>query len=196
MIKKYLSIIKQVTIASAVSVIIYVLTCWITSIYVLTHWITSAFMNEVAKTLYWIALVIYSVLLMGVFCLLLIRRIHVRNSVGEEKALKDFENGYWGIKKDYIFLFKREISTLIAFAFINGASWIMISIDKLIFSRRTVTAILLLYAPLNIVGITLPEWINGILGYLFGTIFCFAIYLLELVLFRKKWYMHWKQPRR
>ena len=181
MIKKYLSIIKQVTIASAVSVIIYVFTCWI----------IAAFMNEVAKTLYWIALVIYSVLFMGVFCLLLIRRIHVRNSVGEEKALKDFENGYWGIKKDYIFLFKREISTLIAFAFINGASWIMISIDKLIFSRRTVTAILLLYAPLNIVGITLPEWANGILGYLFGTIFCFAIYLLELVLFRKKWYMHW-----
>ena len=54
-----------------------------------------------------------------------------------------------------------------------------------------VTAILLIFAPLNIVGIALPEWANGILGYLLGTILCFAIYLLELVIFRKKWYNKW-----
>ena len=184
--KKYFAKIKQVTIACAISMIIYVL----------TYWITSAFMNAVSKPLYLLALGIYSLMFMSIFCLILIHRAHIKNSVGEEGAMQDFKNGYWGFKTDIIFLIKRELSTLIAFALINSASWIMISIDKLIFSKRTITAILLLYAPLNIVGITLPEWANGILGYLLGTILCFAIYLLELVLFRKKWYMHWNQPRR
>lgn len=67
----------------------------------------------------------------------------------------------------------------------------MISIDKLIFSKRTITAILLIYSPLNIIGVALPAWLNSILGYLIGTILCFAIYLLELVVFRKRSYTLW-----
>jgi len=189
--KKHLSKIKQVTIACAISMIIYML----------TYWIISAFMKEASGPLYLLVLAIYSLVFMSVFNLILIRRTYIKNyvgekSVGEKIALQDFKNGYWGFKTDIIFLFKRELSTLVAFALINSASWIMISIDKLIFSKRTITAILLLYAPLNIVGITLPEWANGILGYLLGTILCFAIYLLELVVFRKKWYIHWNEPRR
>ena len=165
-------------------------------VYVLTYWITSAFMNNASKPLYLIVLVIYSLVFMSMFDLVLIHRTYIKNSVGEENAMQDFKKGYWGFKTDIIFLIKRELPTLIAFALINGLSWIMISIDKLIFSKRTITAILLLYAPLNIVGVTLPGWANGILGYLFGTILCFAIYLLELVVFRKKWYIHWNEPRR
>lgn len=184
--KKYFARIKQVTIASAISMIVYVL----------TYWITSAFMNTASKPLYLIALGIYSLVFMSMFNLVLIYRTYIKNSVGEEIAMQDFKNGYWGFKADIIFLMKRELPTLIAFALINGSSWILISIDKLIFSKRTVTAILLVYAPLNIVGITLPEWANGILGYLLGTILCFAIYLLELLIFRKKWYIHWNKPRK
>ena len=90
-----------------------------------------------------------------------------------------------------VFLFKQELSTFIAFAIINGACRLMILIDKLIFSKRTLTAILLLYTPLNIIGVALPEGGNSILGYLLGTILCFAIYLLELVVFRKKWHKRW-----
>lgn len=56
-----------------------------------------------------------------------------------------------------VFLFKQELSTFIAFAIINGACRLMILIDKLIFSKRTLTAILLLYTPLNIIGVALPE---------------------------------------
>lgn len=185
--KKYSAKFKQVTIACAISMIIYLS----------TYWITSTLMNETSKPLYWLALLIYSLVFMTVFNLILIYITYIRKSLGENDALQDFQNGYWGFKKDILCLFKRELSALITFAIINGASWILISIDKLIFSKRTVTAILLIFAPLNIVGIALPEWANSILGYLLGTILCFAIYLFELVIFRKKWYNKWcKQENR
>ena len=148
-------------------------------------------MNEASEPLYLFALATYSLVFMTTFNLILIYITFIRKALGEDEAVRDFQNGYWGFKKDIVYLFKRELSTLIAFAMINSASWMMISIDKLIFSKRTITAILLVYAPLNIVGITLPSWANNILGYLLGTIVCFAIYLLELVVCRKKWYKNW-----
>ena len=150
--RKYATKIKQITIACAITMMIYVLTAWI----------TSAFMHEAAKSLYWLALWIYSLALMGVFNLILIYRTYGKNAVGEEVARQDFQNGYWGVKNDTIRLIQREFSTFIAFALINGTSWIMISIDKLIFSKRTISAIFLLYAPLNIVSVTLPSWANRI----------------------------------
>lgn len=179
--KKYLVKIKQVTIACALSMIIYLS----------TYWITSALMNEASEPLYLFALAMYSLAMMTAFDLVLIFITFVRKGSGEDKAVQDFQNGYWGFKTDIVFLFKQELSTFIAFAIINGASWLLILIDKLIFSKRTITAILLLYTPLNVIGVALPEWGNSILGYLLGTILCFAIYLLELVVFRKKWYKRW-----
>lgn len=176
--KKHFVEIKQVTIACAISMILYVL----------TYRVTFAFINAVSKTQYLLAMGIYSLIIMCVFNLVLIYRAYIKNHVGEKKAIQDFRDGYWGFKTDIIFLLKRELPILFTFALINCASWIMTLIDKLIFSKRTITAILLLYAPLNIIGITLPAWANGILGYFGGTILCFAIYLLELVVFRKKWY--------
>ena len=91
--KKYFARIKQVTIASAISMIVYVL----------TYWITSAFMNTASKPLYLIALGIYSLVFMSMFNLVLIYRTYIRNSVGEEIAMQDFKNGYWGFKADIIF---------------------------------------------------------------------------------------------
>ena len=183
--KKYWSKIRSVTFACALSLIIYLA----------TYWITSAWMNQTAEPLHLVALGIYSLVFMIAFDLVLIYIVYVRNSVGEDDAVRDFQNGYWGINTEIKYLFKRELLTLIVFALINGASWMLISIDKLIFSKRTITAILLIYAPLNIVGVALPAWANGILGYLLGTILCFVIYLLELVIFRKKWYKRWNKTK-
>lgn len=180
MIKKYLVNIKRVTIACAISIMTYVLIALL----------TASFFDEASKPIYLLAMSIYSIVLMSVFNLVLIHLTYIKNSSGEENAQHDFKDGYWGFKKDIIFLFKQELPMLITFALINSASWIIILIEKLIFSTRIISAVLLLYAPLNIVGTILPTWLNSILGYLFGTVLCFAIYLLELVMFRKKWYTY------
>ena len=184
--KKALAKLKPITIASALSLILYIA----------TYWLTSALMNSAPKPLYLLALTLYSLVFMGAFALLLIYFSKIRKSTGDTDAMKDFENGYWGFLTDIKFLFRQERAVLLAFALINGASWALISLDKLIFSKRTVTAILLVYAPLNIVGIALPTWANSILGYLAGTVLCFAIYLLELAIFRKKWYRQWNAPQK
>ena len=165
-------------------------------VYISTYWLASAFMNDSSSALYLLVLGIYSLVFMGVFDLILIHRTYIKNSSGEELALQDFENGYWGLRRDIAVLAKREFPTFASFALINIMCWVLLSIDKLIFSKRTITAVLLIFAPLNVIGVALPTWANSILGYLLGTILCFAIYLLELVLFRRKWYMHWNEPRR
>lgn len=179
--KKYFAKLKQITVACAMTLLLYMA----------TYWITSALMNEAAEPMYRLVLVIYSLVLISVFDLVLIRFAYIKNSIGENEVMQEFKDGYWGLGTDMIFLFKRELSTLITLAMINGASWMLISLDKLIFSKRTVTAVLLLYAPLNIIGVALPKWGNSILGYLLGTVFCYAIYMVELAMLHKKWYKHW-----
>lgn len=178
--------IKHLTIASLITIVIYIA----------TYWITSALMNEFPKSMYILAIIVYSIVLMGVFNLIFIRRIYVKNSTGENIASCDFKDGYWGLKHDIAEMFKRELSTLSALAIINITTWFLISMDKLIFSKRTITAILLIYAPLNVIGVALPSWANSILGYLLGTILCFAIYLLELVIYRKRLYVYWNKSKR
>lgn len=175
--------VKQITLVSVITMII-----WIS-----TSWITGAFMNEATPSTYQIALWIYSFALMAVFALVLIYWAHVKKSDGEEMALEDFRDGYWGIKKDLALIFGRERMMIIALFLINMSSWVLISLDKLIFAKRTVTVLLLVYAPLNTIGTALPLWLNSVLGYVLGSVFCAALYLLELVLLRRKWYRKWQR---
>ena len=117
--KKYLVKIKQVTIACALSMIIYLS----------TYWITSALMNEASEPLYLFALAMYSLAMMTAFDLVLIFITFVRKGSGEDKAVQDFQNGYWGFKTDIVFLFKQELSTFIAFAIRGGAIFAFLASD-------------------------------------------------------------------
>lgn len=176
--------IVQITLACAVSFVFYIVTALI----------TAAIAGEALESLRIVTTLLSSIIYMCIFCLVLIYLFYIRKSKGEDMALKDFENGYPGMKGDIALLFRREIKVLVAFVVINAACWSIISIDRLIFSRRTVSAVLLLYAPLNVIGEALPSFANGILGYLVGTVLCFAIYLFALLLFRKRWYKKWNEP--
>lgn len=82
---KYLVKIKQVTIACALSMIIYLS----------TYWITSALMNEASEPLYLFALAMYSLVMMTAFDLVLIYITYVRKGTGEDRAAQDFQDGYW-----------------------------------------------------------------------------------------------------
>ena len=79
--KKYLAKIKHVTIACAISMIIYLL----------TYWITSALMNEASEPLYLFALATYSLVFMTTFNLILIYITFIRKALGEDEAVRDFK---------------------------------------------------------------------------------------------------------
>lgn len=181
--KKHMKKIAQITIASLISTVIYVFTIGIVSM--LLQSVAENFMN--ASGILWIT----SLLFVIVFSLALINTLYRKNDKGEKIALEDFNSEYIGIINDIKLLFKREINLLYYFLFINGACWIITYIDKLISSKKTFSAIFLVYYPLNCLSVVLPTWLNSVLAYALGPILCFAIYLLTYALVRKKWHKKW-----
>ncbi len=175
--------IAQITIASLISTIIYVFTIGIVSM--LLQSVAEDFMNT--SGILWIT----SLLFVIVFSMALINTLYRKNDKGEKIALEDFNSGYIGIFNDIKLLFKREFNLLYYFLFINGACWIITYIDKLISSKKTFSAIFLVYYPLNCLSVVLPAWLNSILAYALGPILCFAFYLLTYALVRKKWHKKW-----
>ena len=172
---------KNITISSAVCLVIYIA----------TNWVVTAFTKEVQSQT--VALILFSIFLMGIFAFLLVYFTYIRTESGKEIVRADYPDASRGVISDIKLVFKQEINTFAAILAINLAVWLIISVDKLIFAKRTFSAILLLYAPLNIIGVVLPDWANEILSYIIGSILCSAIYLVLLVLVRKKWYKSKKQ---
>ena len=167
---------------------IYVFTIGVVSM--ILQSVTEDFMN--VSGILWVT----SLLFVVVFSFVLIHELYRKNDKGEKIALEDYKTGYIGIINDIKLLFKREINLLYYFLFINGACWIITYIDKLIAGKKTFSAIFLIYYPLNCLSAMLPAWLNSLLSYALGPILCFAIYLLELVIFRKKWYKKWYSKER
>lgn len=174
---------KKITLSSIISLVIYII----------SNGLVTALMKE--SPYINIALTAYSIIFMAVFSLLLIYLLYIKDDSGTKLVISDYPNEYGGFFYDLKLVLKREINTIIAIFTINIGSWLLISIDKLIFSKRTFSALLLIYAPLNVIGVVLPDWLNSILAYVLGSIFCSAIYIFELILLRTKWYTRIKKQQ-
>ena len=158
-------------------------------IYFVANALITAFLNELSVI---IALIILVVLIMVLYVFIVIYLTYIRTGLGEETLWNDYPDTYKGTAFDFKVVFREEQKTFLIIFAIDMASWVLTGIDKLIFGKTTITAILLVYAPLNIVGIMLPSWLNGILGYLVGALLVSGIYLLALVMLRRKWYKQYK----
>lgn len=152
-------------------------------LYLATYWITGTF-SELSNG--YLVAWIYVFILTFLFTFIFLYISFIRKGTGEKIVEEDFKEKYPGIFKDLLSLFCKEKETFFAIIFINIISWGLISLDKLAFGKRTVSAVLLVFAPLNITGLVFPTWLNGVLSYTLGSVFVFAIYLLELVVYRKK----------
>ena len=171
--------IIKITIASLLSLILYLI----------LSFVIGALMEAASHIAVNFALGIWAFLVSVVFSYILIYLIYIKDGSGEMKIHEDYPIKYTGIIKDIKLVFFQEFKILSTLCSINLASWILTGIDKLIFDRRTVTAVLFIYFPLQSFGVILPEWLNSILAYTIGSIIISMIYLLELVVIRRKWYV-------
>lgn len=160
--------------------------------YLIAYAIIGAVTREISDSFsVFTALLILSLFVMMLYSYLFIHINYIRNGYIEDSLFNKDE--YSGIKDDIIKFLNGEKSIFITAACINMGSWLLISLEKLIFGKRVLTAILLIYAPMNIISVALPEWLNGILGYITGSICIYLFYIIELAIIRnityKKMYL-------
>ena len=84
-------------------------------------------------------------------------------------------------------MLKNEYKALIVFSFINIASWLLILLDRLLFAKRTFTALLIVYTPVQMIGTVLPSAGGGIIGFIAASVMVTVLYVIMIMLFRKKW---------
>lgn len=155
--------------------------------YIIAYAVIGAVTRKISESFsIFISLLILSIFVMMVYSYLFIYINYIRHGYIEDSLFNKDE--YSGIKDDIIKFLKNEKSIFITVALVNMGSWLLISLEKLIFGKRVLTAILLIYAPMNIISVALPEWLNGILGYITGSICIYLFYIIELAVIRKLTY--------
>ncbi|MCH5183822.1 MAG: hypothetical protein J1E00_06575 [Oscillospiraceae bacterium] len=141
------------------------------------------------KTVTWTVL---SLLTMTLFTVLLIRFSHLKGGKGERQYIQSLretgraESGI-SVSEDCKLLFREEAGMILTCFAVNLLCWGLECIDVLLFSKQTVTMVLLLFAPMHMLVSVLPDWGYGIIGFLVSTVIDVLLYLLILLYDRKKW---------
>lgn len=141
------------------------------------------------KTVTWTVL---SLLTMTLFAYLLIRFSYLKGGKGERQYIQSLresgrlENGV-SFSEDCKLLLREEGGMLAAILAINLLCWGLEAIDVLLFSKQTVTMVLLVFAPMHMLIAVFPDWGYGIIGFLTSAVVDGVLYLLFLLRCRKKW---------
>lgn len=139
-----------------------------------------------------VALTLLSLLTMALFAYLLVRFTYLKRGNGEtqyRQMLRETGRAESAISfsEDCKLLLREEAGMLIAFLAVNLLCWGLDALDVLLFSRQTVTMVLLIFAPMQMLTEVLPGWGYGFLGFLLSAVVDGALYLLILLSYRKKW---------
>lgn len=139
-----------------------------------------------------VALTILCLLTMALFSYLLFRFTYLKNGKGERQYIQSLretgrlESGI-SFSEDCKLLLREEAAMLITISAINLLCWGLDAIDVLLFSKQTVTMVLLLFAPMQMLIDVLPDWGYGVFGFFISAVVDVAMYLLLLLRYRKKW---------
>ena len=172
---------KRITVSNLCALLLYLVSG------LLANTILSAV--SPTKTIAW---TILSLLTMALFSYLLIRAVYLKRGNGEKQYLKMLretgraESGI-SILEDCKQLLREEAGMLVSFLAINLLCWGLILLDELMFSERTVTWVLMLYAPMQMLNSVLPAWGYEFFGFLLSAVVDGMLYLLILLYYRKKW---------
>lgn len=139
-----------------------------------------------------VALTILCLLTMTLFSYLLLRFTRLKGGSGERQYIQSLREtgrleGGISFSEDCKLLFREEGGMLAAILAINLLCWGLEAIDVLLFSKQTVTMVLLLFAPMQMLIDVLPDWGYGIVGFLVSAVVDMALYFLLLLRCRKKW---------
>lgn len=118
----------------------------------------------------------------------------VRKSVGEDEVIADYrERAYTSMADDLKLILRREAKTLILMTALVLVTYILNRLDILMFGKKMISHITFPYIAMSLFGALFPI---RILGYLLSVVLNPIVYLLALVLYRKKKYHYWMKDQR
>ena len=120
----------------------------------------------------------------------------IRVGVGEDEVMEDYRDGkYSSLADDLKKLLRREAKTLLCMAIITVACCVINTLDMVIFGKKAVSGITLVYAPLCLFSsVSENLWLAFPL-YALSMAVAGAAYVVFLLIYRKKKYMYWMENR-
>ncbi len=117
----------------------------------------------------------------------------IRKSVGEDEVMADYrEHPYTTMADDFKLIFKKEAKTLILMMALVLVTYILNRLDMLIFEKKMISHITFPYITMSLFGTLFPI---RIIGYLLSAVLNPVVYLIALVLYRKKKYTYWMKNK-
>ena len=171
----------NITVASCITMVVYI------ALYAFWGAILSTLKNPMLK--------LFSVCFMttSAFGFILLYVSKIRKGVGEEEVLSDYrEKSYESIQRDFQPVIKREAKTLVLIIGISVICFVLNLLYGIIFDKSASFPITLVFAPMCIFdsAIRIP-----FLGYALSAVLDCVLYVLFLLIYRKKKFNYWKKGR-
>lgn len=169
--------IWNITLASAITL----------GVYLALYAIWGAVMNSIPNRT--VALSLLALATTMAFGGVLIYVAKIRRSVGEDEVMADYADGqYVSFADDFKRIIRREAKTLICMTAIVLLTFGLNTLDWMIFGKITFSAPTLIYAPLCLFSSALGD---SFIGYLVSALADCVVYILFLLIHRKKKYNYW-----
>jgi hypothetical protein len=170
-------IIWNITLASVIAL----------AAYIALYAILGAIMNSIENRT--VALSLLALATTMAFGGILIYVAKIRRSVGEDEVMDDYaDTKYLSFADDFKRIIRREAKTLICMAAIVLLTFGLNTLDWMIFGKKTFSAPTIIYAPLCLFSSALGD---SFIGYLVSALMDCIVYIIFLLLYRKKKYNYW-----
>ena len=171
----------NITLASVLTMVIYIALSAV--------W--GAILNELENTTLQLFLIALMTTVAYGFALLWVSKI--RKSVGEDEVMADYrEQPYTTLTNDLKLVFRKETKTLILMTVLVLTTYILNRLDMLIFGKKMISHITFPYITMSFFG---SLFSIKIIGYLLSAVLNSVVYLIALVLYRKKKYTYWMKNK-
>ena len=138
--------------------------------------------------------VIMALMSTAVFGILLLYVAKIRSHDGEREVLEDYkESKYTSLLEDLKRIVRRERRMLITMMTLVMLSYILNTVDLLLFERKVLSFPTLLFAPLCLFSSVIPI---SVLGYAASALLDVLAYLVALLVYRKRKYNYWMESKK
>ncbi|MBQ9760569.1 MAG: hypothetical protein IJW16_04395 [Clostridia bacterium] len=155
--------------------------------YIVLYVIWGAILNEVENTTLRLSLI--ALMTTVAFGAILLYISKIKKSVGEDEVLADYRNKLWRSWFDDLkLIIRRESRMLTCIVGVVLICFALNTFDRMIFDRKTISVLTFFFAPMYLFDtvINIP-----FVGYALSAVLNCAVYLMFLLLYRKKKYNYW-----
>ena len=140
-----------------------------------------------------VRLILIAIMTAVAYGFLLLYVAKIRKSVGENEVIADYwDRTYTSFADDFKLIIKREARMLVCIAAIILICFALNSFDRLVFGKKTISLPTFLFAPMCLFS-TLFE--ITVLGYIISIVVDCAIYILAVLIYRRKKYNYWMKTK-